>query len=212
MKSYLSQVAEFHRAFKVSQPEPIIPTFDHATNILRVELIREELRELQLGIDNNDRLEILDALCDTQYVLSGSVLAWGIRSLFENIKIVTEPRPIPDMERHLVTMFGLLPQLEVAADMKFGGQVLMHLQLLQSKLSRLVFHFGFERFSEAFSEVHRSNMSKLWSDVDLETTDKRFQEERWSAEATTGGFIMKRGDGKIIKSPSFSPADLRRFV
>lgn len=207
MKSYLSQVAEFHLAFKVSQPEPIIPTFDHATNVLRVELIREELRELANAIIDNDRIQILDALCDIQYVLSGSVLAWGLRSLFENIKIATEARPIPDMERHLVTIFGLLPQLEVAADMKFGGQVLTHLQFLQGRLSRLVFHFGFENFSEAFAEVHRSNMSKLWDKPDYQAKGV------YQMDATEGGkWIAKRGDGKILKSPTYSPADLRRYV
>ena len=59
----------------------------------------------------------------------------------------------------------------------------------------------------AFLEVHRSNMSKLWTqaekdaykDGDLEWTP-RF--DMW---------IGKR-DGKVIKSPSYSPADLARFV
>jgi predicted HAD superfamily Cof-like phosphohydrolase len=59
----------------------------------------------------------------------------------------------------------------------------------------------------AFLEVHRSNMSKLWTqaeknaykDGDLEWTP-RF--DRW---------IAKR-EGKVIKSPSYSPADLKRFV
>jgi predicted HAD superfamily Cof-like phosphohydrolase len=59
----------------------------------------------------------------------------------------------------------------------------------------------------AFLEVHRSNMSKLWTqaekdaykDGDLEWTP-RF--DQW---------IAKR-DGKVIKSPSYSPADLKRFV
>lgn len=213
MKSYLSQVADFHRAFKVSQPEPIIPTFFPATNSLRIELIREELRELQSGITANDRIEVLDALCDTQYVLSGSVLAWGLRSLFENIKITTEQRPIPDMERHLVMMFGLLPQMEVAADMEFGGQVLTHLQLLQSRLSRLVFHFSFENFSGAFAEVHRSNMSKLWdmNEVDKAVADgsHRIRDFEWTEGKMA---ICKRADGKIIKSPSYSPANLRKYV
>lgn len=39
---------------------------------------------------------------------------------------------------------------------------------------------------ECSLEVHRSNMSKLWDD----------------------GLVHKRGDGKVIKPPTYSPADL----
>jgi len=85
----LNQVAEFHRTFKHPiQPEPIIP--DEKRCKLRVELISEELKELQEAIDNNDLVEVADALCDIQYVLSGAVLEFGLgdkfRTLFDEVQ------------------------------------------------------------------------------------------------------------------------------
>ncbi|MEL6866504.1 MAG: nucleoside triphosphate pyrophosphohydrolase family protein [Bacteroidota bacterium] len=77
----LNQVAEFHRTFKhpvLSQPT--IPSADRCR--LRVSLIAEELKELQEAIEDKDMVEIADALCDIQYVLSGAVLEFGLGDKF----------------------------------------------------------------------------------------------------------------------------------
>lgn len=85
----LNQVAEFHRTFKhpvVAEPE--IPSKKRCD--LRVALIREELEELEAAIEDNDIVEIADALCDIQYVLSGAVLEFGLgekfRDLFDEVQ------------------------------------------------------------------------------------------------------------------------------
>ena len=66
----LNQVAEFHRTFKAPiLDKPKIPSTDRCK--LRVSLIAEDLRELQEAIENKDLVEVADALCDIQYVLSG---------------------------------------------------------------------------------------------------------------------------------------------
>lgn len=85
----LNQVAEFHRTFKHPiQPTPIIP--DEKRCKLRVSLIAEELKELEEAIADNDLVEIADALCDIQYVLSGAVLEFGLgdkfRTLFDEVQ------------------------------------------------------------------------------------------------------------------------------
>lgn len=77
----LNQVAEFHKTFKHPVVDtPAIP--DAKRCALRVELISEELKELQEAIDNNDLVEVADALCDIQYVLSGAVLEFGLGNKF----------------------------------------------------------------------------------------------------------------------------------
>lgn len=77
----LNQVAEFHSTFQHPiVKEPTIPSEDRCQ--LRVELIREELKELQEAIEDNDIVEIADALCDIQYVLSGAVLEFGLGDKF----------------------------------------------------------------------------------------------------------------------------------
>ena len=80
----LNQVAEFHRTFKAPVLEtPQIPSADRCK--LRVNLIAEELRELQEAIDNQDLVEVADALCDIQYVLSGAVLEFGLGEKFVDL-------------------------------------------------------------------------------------------------------------------------------
>lgn len=80
----LNQVAEFHRTFKHPiLPEPTIPSKERCA--LRVSLIAEELKELQEAIDDNDMVEIADALCDIQYVLSGAVLEFGLGDKFKTL-------------------------------------------------------------------------------------------------------------------------------
>lgn len=85
----LNQVAEFHRTFHHPiLPEPTIPAEDRCR--LRVALLAEELKELQEAIENKDIIEIADALCDLQYVLTGAVLEFGLgekfRALFDEVQ------------------------------------------------------------------------------------------------------------------------------
>ncbi|QDP86411.1 hypothetical protein FNJ88_12925 [Chryseobacterium sp. SNU WT5] len=77
----LNQVAEFHKTFNVPILEtPQIPAKERCE--LRVSLLQEELDELKQAIEDNDLVEIADALCDLQYVLSGAVLEFGLGKKF----------------------------------------------------------------------------------------------------------------------------------
>jgi predicted HAD superfamily Cof-like phosphohydrolase len=85
----LNQVADFHRTFKHPILEkPQIPSEDRCK--LRVSLIAEELKELEEAIKDKDIVEVADALCDIQYVLSGAVLEFGLgekfKELFEEVQ------------------------------------------------------------------------------------------------------------------------------
>jgi len=77
----LNQVAEFHRTFNAPIIEtPKIPSEQRCQ--LRVSLLQEELNELSQAIKENNLVEIADALCDIQYVLSGAVLEFGLGEKF----------------------------------------------------------------------------------------------------------------------------------
>jgi predicted HAD superfamily Cof-like phosphohydrolase len=85
----LNLVAEFHRTFKHPiLPSPSIPSEDRCK--LRVALIAEELKELEVAILEKDIVEIADALSDIQYVLSGAILEFGLgekfSALFEEVQ------------------------------------------------------------------------------------------------------------------------------
>ena len=80
----LSSVAEFHKTFKHPiEKEPVIPAPKRCE--LRVSLIAEELKELEKAIEDNDLIEVADALCDIQYVLSGAVLEFGLGDKFKDL-------------------------------------------------------------------------------------------------------------------------------
>lgn len=80
----LRLVAEFHRTFKHPILEtPTIP--DEARCRLRVALIAEELKEMEVAILEKDIVGIADALCDIQYVLSGAVLEFGLGGKFNEL-------------------------------------------------------------------------------------------------------------------------------
>jgi predicted HAD superfamily Cof-like phosphohydrolase len=80
----LNQVAEFHKTFNAPILEqPQIPSIDRCQ--LRVALLQEELNELKQAIEDQDLVEIADALCDLQYVLSGAVLEFGLGEKFVSL-------------------------------------------------------------------------------------------------------------------------------
>jgi predicted HAD superfamily Cof-like phosphohydrolase len=80
----LNQVALFHQTFGAPiLAEPTIPSRERCG--LRVSLLAEELDELKEAIAANDLVEIADALCDLQYVLSGAVLEFGLGEKFVDL-------------------------------------------------------------------------------------------------------------------------------
>jgi len=82
--SPLNQVAEFHKTFKHPiKDAPGIPSRERAN--LRVSLLAEELQELKQAIESNDFVEVADALCDLQYVLSGAILEFGLGDRFKTL-------------------------------------------------------------------------------------------------------------------------------
>lgn len=80
----LTSVAEFHKTFQ----HPILDTPQipsEARSKLRVSLIDEELKELEQAIADKNIVEIADALCDIQYVLSGAILEFGLKDKFSEL-------------------------------------------------------------------------------------------------------------------------------
>ena len=80
----LSMVAQFHNVFK----HPILNTPqlpDDKRCKLRVSLLTEELKELEHAIEQKDLVEIADAFCDLQYVLSGAILEFGLGDKFDQL-------------------------------------------------------------------------------------------------------------------------------
>lgn len=80
--NYIEKVKEFHKLFGHPIGEPLCEP-ELNTTILRYNLLQEELSELASAIMKKNGLEVLDALVDLQYVLSGTVVAFGFHGLFD---------------------------------------------------------------------------------------------------------------------------------
>lgn len=68
--------------------------------------------------------------------------------------------------------------------------------------------FSAQQVEAAVYEIHRSNMSKLWSadEIDCIPADSR------ATHVGDGRYIVRRNDGKVIKSPTYSPANLKPII
>lgn len=102
----LNSVAEFHKTFKHPVLDtPQIPPANRCE--LRVSLIAEELKELEEAIEANDLVEVADALCDIQYVLSGAILEFGLgdkfKTLFDEVQRSNMSKTCKDMEEAKAT-------------------------------------------------------------------------------------------------------------
>jgi predicted HAD superfamily Cof-like phosphohydrolase len=84
MNDYLKKVKIFHETFGAPVLEnPQIPSKERCD--LRISLLQEELNELSEAIKNKDIVEVADALCDLQYVLSGAILEFGLGEKFDEL-------------------------------------------------------------------------------------------------------------------------------
>jgi predicted HAD superfamily Cof-like phosphohydrolase len=80
----LNDVAAFHELFDLPVLDtPVIP--DAKRCELRLSLLEEELEELKEAIEDGDLVEVADAFCDLQYVLSGAILEFGIAAKFKDL-------------------------------------------------------------------------------------------------------------------------------
>lgn len=148
----LNDVAKFHDTFGMPVLDnPVIPSESRCE--LRISLLQEELNELKEAIENNDLVEVADALCDIQYVLSGAIHEFGLGPHFKSL----------------------------------------------------------------FDEVQRSNMSKTCKTMEEAiATQKHYKENKGTdsiIKEKNGEYLVYReGDGKVLKSVEYSPADMKGMV
>ncbi|HID92142.1 TPA: hypothetical protein EYP45_03425 [Candidatus Peregrinibacteria bacterium] len=80
----ISAVEEFHDAFGIENKyeQTLV---DKDTAILRYKLMREENEEYLEACENNDLIEVADALGDQLYILCGTILKHGLQSKIEEV-------------------------------------------------------------------------------------------------------------------------------
>ncbi len=79
MESKLNAVEQFHRTFGMGVSEMQIADLGARKNMLRFNLMDEENKEYLEAANNNDMVEVADALGDMLYILCGTILEHGMQ-------------------------------------------------------------------------------------------------------------------------------------
>lgn len=85
MKNKIAAVHAFHTAFKLNiQNKPTV-TISEERKKLRFELMKEENEEYLEAAQNNDLVEVADALGDMLYILCGTIIEHGMQDKIEEV-------------------------------------------------------------------------------------------------------------------------------
>ena len=85
MKDKIQAVKEFHKAFKLDYLEQPKANIGLEKNKLRFNLMREENKEYLEAANNNDMVEVADALGDMLYILCGTIIEHGMQYKIDEI-------------------------------------------------------------------------------------------------------------------------------
>ncbi len=79
MKKRIAAVHEFHTAFKLGMNSTPVAHIGEDRNMLRFNLMKEENEEYLEAAQNNDLVEVADALGDMLYILCGTIIEHGMQ-------------------------------------------------------------------------------------------------------------------------------------
>jgi predicted HAD superfamily Cof-like phosphohydrolase len=85
MQKQLNAVKLFHETYGLGVSEEIKADLGALKNELRFNLMKEENEEYLEAVQNNDIVEIADALGDMLYILCGTILEHGLQHKIEEV-------------------------------------------------------------------------------------------------------------------------------
>ena len=85
MKNKIAAVSQFHKAFGLGKKESPAANLGIKKNLLRYELMREENEEYLEAANNDDLVEVADALGDMLYILCGTIIEHGMQHKIEEV-------------------------------------------------------------------------------------------------------------------------------
>lgn len=85
MMKHINAVKEFHTAFKIGYRETPKASLGLEKNMLRYKLMREENEEYLEAANNDDLVEVADALGDMLYILCGTIIEHGLQHKIEEV-------------------------------------------------------------------------------------------------------------------------------
>lgn len=199
MKQFVNKVIEFHTAFNHPVAKrPTLITKDRYE--LRFDMFREENEEFIDGSEENDIVEVVDAIGDMLYIICGTIVEHGLTEIeFANYLFndstatKTKPHTIP-----LDDSLAFFEKLRIANENYIKScergsihDAITFINVIISQLSEIVqVHSLGGKIEAIFNEIHKSNMSKLGSD----------------------GKPIYREDGKILKGPKYFKPNLKDII
>ena len=85
MNDKINSVKEFHKVFNLDFLEVPKANIGHEKNKLRFNLMKEENEEYLNAANNNDLIELADALGDMLYILCGTIIEHGFQYKIDEI-------------------------------------------------------------------------------------------------------------------------------
>ena len=85
MKKQLDSVKKFHETYNIGFSNSPIANLGSKKNSLRFNLMDEENKEYLEAANNNDLIEVADALGDMLYILCGTIIEHGMQNLIEDV-------------------------------------------------------------------------------------------------------------------------------
>jgi len=85
MKHKISAVELFHKSFGLGISNTMRADLGKEKNLLRFNLMDEENKEYYEAANNNDLVEVADALGDMLYILCGTILEHGMHHKIEEV-------------------------------------------------------------------------------------------------------------------------------
>jgi predicted HAD superfamily Cof-like phosphohydrolase len=85
MKKQIESVKKFHNNYKLGYSETPIANLGNSKNKLRFSLMSEENEEYLEAANNDDIIEVADALGDMLYILCGTIIEHGMQDIIEEV-------------------------------------------------------------------------------------------------------------------------------
>ena len=85
MKKQIESVKKFHNTYKLGYSKTPIANLGNSKNKLRFSLMSEENEEYLEAANNDDIIEVADALGDMLYILCGTIIEHGMQDIIEDV-------------------------------------------------------------------------------------------------------------------------------
>lgn len=169
---WIHMVRQFHTRFEL----------DYGSVELRVALHNEELGELRQAISENNKIEILDGLCDLLYISCGTYL-WYENKLIDKVAAIT----------HYRLVYTSIDQLlQTRAKNPLNCVLNCYACIEIAEYYELPLDWAFDR-------VHHNNMQKCWTkeQVDALPADCLYAVKQIGENE----YAVKSQQGKLLKPP-----------